>query len=112
VSILHKVFNEDFVICVRPDMDKRFNWTGGVDISIMTSPENPLNDEDYYGVLEFCRTVCATVPLMERDEDLRQRLLKEAENNEEKPQPKLKVVDKKDNVVILSFDSDNDNKQC
>jgi hypothetical protein len=49
---------------------------------------------------------------MERDEDLRQRLLKEAEDNEEKPQPKLKVVDKKDNVVILSFESDNDNKQC
>ena len=50
--------------------------------------------------------------LMERDEDLRQRLIKEAEYNEEKPQPKLKIVDKHDNVVVLSFDSDNDNKKC
>ena len=49
---------------------------------------------------------------MEKDEDLRQRLIKEAEHNEEKPEPQLKIVDKHDNVVVLSFDADNDNKKC
>tara|TARA_R100000951_G_C2517449_1_gene142328 strand:+ start:157 stop:495 length:339 start_codon:yes stop_codon:yes gene_type:complete len=112
VTILSKVLNEDFIIDVRPEMDKNDKWTGGVNISIMTSPDNPLDDDDYYGVLDFCRSVCASVPLMERDEDLRQRLIKEADYNEEKPQPKLKVVDKEDNVVVLSFESDNDNKKC
>ena len=112
MPIISKIYDEDFVIDVRPEMDKNYKCTGGVNVSIMTSPENQLDDEDYYGVLELCRTICATLPLMERDEDLRQRLIKEAEYNEEKPQPKLKIVDKHDNVVVLSFDSDNDNKKC
>tara|TARA_R100001463_G_scaffold49571_1_gene99382 strand:- start:87 stop:425 length:339 start_codon:yes stop_codon:yes gene_type:complete len=112
MTVESKILSEDFIIDVRPEMDKHFRWTGGVNISIMTSPDNPLDDGDYYGVMDFCRTMCATVPLMEKDEDLRQRLIKEAEHNEEKPEPKLKVVDKQDNVVILSFDSDNDNKKC
>ena len=104
--------NEDFVIDVRPEMDRHSKWTGGINVSIMTSPKNPLDDDDYYGVMELCRSICASVPLMERDEDLRQRLVKEANHNEEKPEPKLKVVDKQDNVVVLSFDTDNDNKKC
>lgn len=109
MTIKQRILDEDFVINVRPQMDKDFVWTGEVDISIMTAENNPLDDHDYYGVLDFCRTMCATVPLMERDEDLRQRAIKEAIKYEDVPEKKkAKVVDKHDNVVVLSFDADTD----
>ena len=110
MTVGNKVLNEDFVICVRPQMDKDFNWTSEVIVFIMTSEKNPLNDDDYYGVLDFCRALCATIAIMEKDDDLRKRAIKEADEYENEDKPKLKVVDKKDNVVILSFESDNDNK--
>ena len=31
----------------------------------------PLNDESYTQVMHFCKMMCATVPLMEQDEALR-----------------------------------------
>jgi hypothetical protein len=46
---------------------------------------------------------------MERDEDLRQRAIKEAIKYEDVPEKKkAKVIDKHDNVVVLSFDADTD----
>jgi hypothetical protein len=111
MSVGSKVLDEDFVICVRPQMDKNFNWTSEVNVFIMTSDNNPLNDDDYYGVLDFCRALCATIAIMEKDDDLRKRAVKEAYKYEKDEKPKLKIVDKKDNVVVLSFDSDNDNEK-
>lgn len=111
MSVGKKIQDEDFVICVRPQMDKNFNWTTEVNVFIMTSEDNPLNDSDYYGVLDFCRALCATISIMEKDDDLRKRAVAEADKYEEQEKPKLKVVDEKDNVVILSFDSHNDNKK-
>ena len=67
MSVGNKVLDEDFVICVRPQMDKNFNWTTEVNVFIMTSENNPLNDDDYYGVLDFCRALCATIAIMEMD---------------------------------------------
>ena len=46
-------------------------WTGEVDVSVVSSKENPLSDEDYYGVLEFCGIICANIPMMEKDASLR-----------------------------------------
>jgi len=108
LTVKNKMRDEDFVVNIRPQIDKHFKWTGEVYISIMSSEDNPLDDDDYYGVLEFCRTMCATVPLMERDEDLRLRAVEEAKRNDEIPSPKGKVVDRHDNVVVLSFEADTD----
>ena len=79
MTVGNKVLDEDFVICVRPQMDKDFNWTSEVNVFIMTSEKNPLNDDDYYGVLDFCRALCATIAIMEKDDDLRKRAIKEAD---------------------------------
>jgi hypothetical protein len=38
-----------------------------------------LDDDDYYGVLDFCRALCATIAIMEKDDDLRKRAIKEAD---------------------------------
>ena len=97
---------EDFLIQVKPMLNPAKKWTGEVDVSVVSSKENPLNDEDYYGVLEFCRIICASIPMMEKDASLRTKAVDylkqqdELEMQKEKP----KIIDKHDNVIVVSFD--------
>ena len=97
---------EDFLIQVKPMLNPAKRWTGEVDVSVVSSKENPLNDEDYYGVLEFCRIICASIPMMEKDASLRTKAVDylkqqdEIEMQKEKP----KIIDKHDNVIVVSFD--------
>ena len=70
-KLLTEVNEEDFLIRVRPFADDEGTWSGEVDISIMAMPDNPLDDEDYYKVMHFAKMMCASVPVMEESEDLR-----------------------------------------
>ena len=110
MATLDSINPEDFIIQVKPMLNPAKRWTGEVDVSVVSSKENPLNDDDYYGVLEFCRVMCATVPLMEKDDDLRNKAIewieKEDKMHHKNNSKKGKVVDKHDNVVVLSFDSE------
>ena len=65
-----QIDEEDFVIRVRPSMSGD-EWTGEIDISIISQGGNPLNDESYGQVMHFCKMMCATVPIMEADETIR-----------------------------------------
>tara|TARA_B100000927_G_scaffold88435_1_gene71369 strand:- start:850 stop:1185 length:336 start_codon:yes stop_codon:yes gene_type:complete len=97
---------EDFLIQVKPMLNPAKKWTGEVDVSVVSSKENPLSDEDYYGVLEFCRIICASIPMMEKDEDIRTRALDylKLQDELEKTKDKPKIIDKHDNVIVVSFD--------
>ena len=79
-------------------------------MSIITSVDNPLTDDDYYGVLSFCKVVCSSVPVMEEDEYVRRKLEDKADAFDDvsftPEKKKAKIVDKHDNVVVLSFDAD------
>ena len=105
MTIKDKLNLEDFIIQVKPTMTEDRRWTGEVDVSVISSADYPLCDDDYYGVLEFCRVICASIPLMEKDEYLRQRAIKFLEKEDElyNKQNKSKIVDKRDNVVVVSF---------
>ena len=37
----------------------------------MAFPDNPMGDEDYGNVMHFCKMMCATVPIMEQEESIR-----------------------------------------
>ena len=65
-----QIDEEDFVIRVRPSLSGE-EWTGEIDISIISQSGNPLNDESYGQVMHFCKMMCATVPIMEADETIR-----------------------------------------
>ena len=98
---------EDFLISVRPQLDPRRLWTGQVDVTIMSSHENPLNDEDFYSLMSFCRTICSSIPVMEEDDYVRDKLEAKADEYENRnSNEKAKVVDNDDNVVYLSFNTD------
>ena len=111
-NVINQLRKEDFVISIRPQLDSKRIWTGEVDLSIVTSVDNPLTDDDYYGLLSFCKVVCSSVPVMEEDEYVRKKLEDKADAFDElnfAPEKKKgKVVDRHDNVVVLSFDADTD----
>ena len=70
-KLASEVNEEDFLIRVRPFADDDGRWSGEVDISIMAMPDNPMDDEDYYQVMHFAKMMCASVPVMEEVEELR-----------------------------------------
>tara|TARA_R110002049_G_scaffold140738_1_gene301987 strand:+ start:836 stop:1141 length:306 start_codon:yes stop_codon:yes gene_type:complete len=70
-ELIEKIEDEDFIIRVRPFADDNGEWSGEIDISIMAFPNNPMDDEDYGNVMHFCKMMCATVPIMEQEESIR-----------------------------------------
>ena len=108
-----EVSNEDFIIRVRPFADDNGRWTGEVDISIMAMPDNPMVDEDYHQVMHFTKMMCASVPIMENDEHLRNRIhsdVLEVVDNEpmdmvEEDDQEITITHEDGNVVHLNFGS-------
>ena len=107
-----EIEDRDFVIRVRPTTSGD-EWTGEIDISIISQGDNPLNDESYGQVMHFCKMMCATVPIMEADETIRNMVhtyvMEVVENDtvlfEEDEDDSLIVTREDGNVVHLSFGS-------
>jgi Na+-transporting NADH:ubiquinone oxidoreductase subunit NqrA len=70
-KLAKEISEEDFLIRVRPFANDDGRWSGEVDISIMAMPDNPMDEEDYYQVMHFAKMMCASVPVMEEVEELR-----------------------------------------
>ena len=101
----------DFVIRVRPT-EVNGEWTGEVDISIISQADNPLNDEGYTQLMHFCKMMCATIPLMEQDDALRNLVhtyVMEVVDEDTEPMVQendtLVVTGEDGNVVHLNFNS-------
>lgn len=60
----------DYVVRVRPTVINN-EWTGEIDIAIVTSADNNLEDDSYNQMMHFTKMMCATVPLMEMNDDMR-----------------------------------------
>lgn len=105
------IYDNDFVIRVRPTVDKS-QWTGEIDIAIISSAGNGLDDEGYGQLMHFCKMMCATVPIMEQDETIRNLVhtyVMEVVDNESDyvlEEDEDVIVTREDgNVVHLSFGS-------
>lgn len=103
-----EVSEQDFVVRIRPTSVGN-EWTGEVDIAIITSAQNDLNDESYHQLMHFAKMMCATVPLMEGDENLRDYVhdyvMSELDNLiEDVEEPtEVSVTQEDGNVFRLSF---------
>jgi len=101
----------DFVIRVRPtEIDGE--WTGEIDISIISQANNPLDDEGYTQLMHFCKMMCATIPLMEANQELRELVhtyvmeVVDREDEDMLEDDEGVIITKEDgNVVHLSFGS-------
>ena len=45
-------------------------WTGEGCINVVSSKRKSFDDDRFYGVLEFCRIICASIYMMEKDASL------------------------------------------
>jgi hypothetical protein len=98
---------EDFNIRIRPALDGD-KWTGEIDISVLASTNSDLDEESYYQIMHFCTMICATVPLMEEDEDMREYVHDYVtsefhERNEEEHINDFDIPSKHGNVVNINF---------
>ena len=106
-----EISDEDFVIRVRPGLNGE-EWTGEVDIAIISQPDNPLDDEGYTQLMHFCKMMCASVPVMEIDKvvrDIVHKYVMEIVDNEVdsmlEEEDTLVVTGEDGNIVHLDFSS-------
>jgi len=100
------ITGQDFLVRVRPMMSGN-EWSGQIDMSIITSADNDLDDESYGQLLHLCKMICATVPIMENDEVFGDFVHNWVLENIDGEQPEEKravdITHEDDNVVRLSF---------
>ena len=96
--------DEDFYIQIRPTLDKKLNWLGTVQVNIVTSNSNPIDDEGYNQIFHLCQLIAAIVPYMDKNPNIIEELeeIVAIESNKEKKLVQ-KVLDKTDNIVTLNF---------
>ena len=92
---------EEYVIKLKPILNKNKKWTGEVRISVVVSEDNDLDDNDYYNMLYLTNLVGATANVMEIDKNFRQRLINYVDNEEKKDK-----IRKEKNIIYLDFNSD------
>ena len=118
-KVIKQLREEDILICIRPDVLKetdKYFWSGNLDVSILAGRTNPLEDDDYYSLLHFAKMVAASVPVMEKSEELREiihnyvvsevdTIDNEVVKNLDEDSDRGKVLDITDNVLTISFGS-------
>ena len=61
-----KIMDNDFIIRIRPFLDENDEWTGEIDLSIMTQPGNILTEDDHFQLMHFfvCQDFLASFPAL------------------------------------------------
>lgn len=94
----------DYIIRISPFLDKAGDWTGELMIGTITTDDNEMSDHDHYQLMSITQMVCASIPLMEQDETVRQMLSDVvAENTMEEVSEPTKVLDVSENVINVKF---------
>lgn len=105
------VQTSDFMIVVRPHLDKKNKWTGEVTLKMVVDKANKLDDDDFYSMINFTKQICASVPLMEENKIFREATEQLAEkylSQEELAQGIKRLTQPKehDNVIHVNFKPD------
>jgi|TARA_R110000772_G_C12941692_1_gene401031 hypothetical protein len=107
-----KIEDSDFIIRIRPETDTDNEWTGDIDVAIITQPENTLMDDDYSQVMHFCKMLASTIPVMEYNEKFRDLVhdyvmsLKSLDGDYEvELEEKSRIIGEEDNVIQIDFNT-------
>ena len=110
MQIEDRIFMEfdanDYVVRLSPFLDESGAWTGELLVGTVTTEENDMSDEDHYNLMQITKLVCASVPAMEEDEQVRNTLVRIAERVEEEEKqntPTSKVESIEENVISVKF---------
>ena len=66
------ISDEDFLIQVVPELDDKNSWTGEVQISIVSSENSCLTQEEIDSLTFFCKMMCVSVPIYEEHDNIRE----------------------------------------
>jgi len=96
----------DYIIRLSPFLDSKGDWTGELLVGTVTTDENDMSDEDHFNLMTITKMVCAAVPAMEEDDNVRDTLNKIVDRVEEEDKedtPKIVVNSIHENVINVSF---------
>jgi len=80
VETLTDVLNdEDYLVVVSPTI-KDDKWVGAVDLHALSAASTKLSNGDKEELEYLCKMMCATIPLMEMDEDFRDFVIHYVDN--------------------------------
>jgi len=104
MDIADKIDKNDFIIRVRPNKSKSNGaWSGSADIVVVTSEHNNLPEHEWSELMQFCRMMCASVPIIDEVETFR-NLLFDYLNRSNDGQKDLFIDKEKDsNIIHLNF---------
>ena len=102
---------EDFLIQVRPRLNEDFNWTGEVEINIISSDNSCLDKDEMDALLFFCQMICACVPIYDEHDSIREMAAwlvneKYAEGSKKKLNGNnrdAEVISTENNVIRVDF---------
>ena len=103
--------SNDFLIKLSPSMDENNEWDGSLSVSIVSSKDNDLDDDDFESMIYLANIVSSSIPLMEIDEDFRAQLVDYADElldkygdaSEDTPYDDVKDLNHEGNVVKVDF---------
>ena len=100
-----RINNEDFYIQLVPDLDNDINWLGTLQVNIVTSNTNPIDDDGYNQIFHLCQLISSVVPYMDDNPDIITELEKYMKVEQKSNKPNKKVISKQGNVINLNFKS-------
>ena len=100
-----RINNEDFYIQLVPDLDKDKNWLGTLQVNIVTSNVNPIDDDGYNQIFHLCQLISSVVPYMDDNPDIITELEKYMKVEQKSSKPGKKIISKQGNVINLNFKS-------
>ena len=99
--------DEEMCIRISPEI-KDDKWTGSINLTVDSFDHSPLNDEDYFSLMDFVRMILACPALMEEDEESRKKLWDIIQKEIDPPKKNGKVIGRKDNIIKINFNNDTD----
>jgi hypothetical protein len=99
--------DEEISIRVSPEIEND-RWTGSLLLSIDAFDTNPLNDVDYFSLMNFVRMIMATPVLVEEDDIFRDKLWEIAQKDVDEQKKNGKILGREGNIIKLQFNNKTD----
>jgi len=94
----------DFIIRISPDVDEQGDWTGDIQIGMLTTDDNTMKDQDFAHIKVLTDMLIAAIPLIEEDAEVRRKLFTLVDDLEFEEGDTKPLVEKRDgNVVTVNF---------
>ena len=99
--------DEEISIRISPELDNN-KWTGNLHLTIDAFDSSPLDDVDYFSLMNFVRMIMATPVLIEEDESARDKLWAIAQKDIDQKKKNGKILGREGNIIKLNFNNETD----